>query len=120
MRLKFVPNHLYTKLIYVSDKTYNQTYDVDPVIKLILDVLKVDYLVVLEDIIRVCRSKDVQQIIVKKGIKIEDLDEEAKNKLKTDLSIREEQMILNNSFHTIVLLDDCQNMFENKNIHNIK
>lgn len=120
LKLQFVPNHLYTKLIYVSDKAYDPTYErVAKVIKSILQVEKVDYAHTAKAIKRFSRAKDAQHKIVKKGIEIDDLEDDLKDKLKTDLDLKDDGEInLDNPYHTIVLLDDCQNMFEHKNIRN--
>lgn len=119
LKLQFVPNHLFTKLIYVSDKAYDPTYErVAKVIKSILQVEKVDYAHAAEAIKRVSKAKDAQHKIVKKGIKTDDLEDDSKKKLREDLGIKENEINLDNPYHTIVLLDDCQNMFEHKNIRN--
>lgn len=119
LKLQFVPNHLYTKLIYISDKAYYPTYErVVKIIKSILQVEKVDYAHAAEEIKRVSCAKDAQYKIVRKGIDVNDLEDESKEKLTSDLGIKDEEINLDNPYHTIVLLDDCQNMFEHKNLRN--
>ena len=108
IKLREVPDHKYTKLIYVSDKPWDRTYD------LVKDVLpftvqKVPYHEAVEAIKNVAEAKNAAHKMVEKDIHTEDLEEEAVEKISDSLGTQLDDT--NEIYHTAVLLDDCQDRF---------
>ena len=115
IKLKFVPNHRYTKLIYVSDKAYDPTYDrMKHLIPLTVE--KVPYNAAVEKIVDISKAKVAMHDIVKNNIDLEQITDESKDLIKTTLGSEIDNK--NEVFHTIVLLDDCQNLFAARNKSN--
>ena len=115
LKLREVPNHLYTKLIYVSDKPWDRTYDL---VKghLPLEVLKVPYSGAVDAIKEVAEAKNAAHEIVENDIKKEDLEDEAVKHIEKALgsSLNDKNEI----YHTVVLLDDCQDRFSRRTPQN--
>ena len=108
LKLREVPNHLYTKLIYVSDKPWDRTYDL---VKkhLPLAVEKVPYSKAVEAIKEVAEAKNAAHEIVENGIEKGELEDDAVQHIEEALGSSLDDK--NEIYHTIVLLDDCQDRF---------
>ena len=112
IKLRHVPDHKYTKLIYVCDKAYDPTFDrMKHLIPLTIE--KVPYSRAVEAIQSVANAKVAMHDIVKNEIDLENLTDESKEVITTTLGGEIDNK--NEVFHTAVLLDDCQNMFEKRN-----
>ena len=108
LKLREVPNHLYTKMIYVSDKPWDRTYDL---VKnyIPLTVEKVPYNKAVEAIKEVAEAKNAAHEIVENSIEKDQLDDDALQHIESALGSSLDDK--NEIYHTIVLLDDCQDRF---------
>ena len=115
LKLREVPDHLYTKLIYVSDKPWDRTYDL---VKeyLPLVVQKVPYSEAVTVIKEVAEAKNAAHEIVEEGIKKDEIDDEAVKHIESALG--SELNDTNEIYHTAVLLDDCQDRFAKRTPQN--
>ena len=117
IKLRHVPNHNYTKLLYVSDKAYDPTYDrLKHLIPLTVE--KVRYEKAAEAIQRISEAKVAVHDIIHNDINLDDITEESKQNIQNLLGSEIDKS--KQVFHTIVLLDDCQNIFDHKTRQNEK
>ena len=114
LKLKWVPNHRYTKMIYVTNKPYDPTYsrikDLMPI-----PVEKIPYEKAVEAINQVAEAKKAMTVINNEKVDINELEDESKQMISKTLGedITEYGVTkYNEVFHTIVLLDDCAFLFE--------
>ena len=111
IKLRHVPDHRYTKLIYVTDKAYDPTYDrLKHLIPLTVE--RVHYVDAAQKIREVSEAKVAMHDIVSNKIDLNDLTDDSKQTIADTLGGE-----INNTeeiFHTAVLLDDCQNIFDRK------
>ena len=109
LKLKWVPNHRYTKMIYVTNKPYDPTYsrikDLMPI-----PVEKIPYEKAVEAINQVAEAKKAMTVINNEKVDINELEDESKQMISKTLG--EDITKYNEVFHTIVLLDDCAFLFE--------
>ena len=111
IKLRHVPNHRYSKLLYVSDKVYDPTYDrLKPLIPLTVE--KVPYRDAVEKIKELAEAKVAVHDIVKNEINLDELTDSSKEKIANILGAPIDNT--NEIHHTAILLDDCQNMFDRK------
>ena len=116
IKLRHVPNHNYTKLLYVSDKAYDPTYDrLKHLIPLTVE--KVKYENAADSIQQVSEAKVAIHDIIKNEINLDDITEESKENIQNILGTNEISHE-KSTYHTIVLLDDCQNVFDRKTRQN--
>ena len=117
IKLRHVPNHNYTKLLYVTDKAYDPTYErIKHLIP--LRVEKVRYINAADAIQNIAEAKVAVHDIIKHDINLDDLTEESKQNIENLLGTTINKN--NNIYHSIVLLDDCQNIFDRKTRQNEK
>ena len=117
IKLRYVPDHHYTKLLYVSDKAYDPTYErVKHLIP--LSVEKVKYDRAAESIAKLAEAKVAVHDIIKNDINLDDLTEDSKNNIQEIVGTEIDKN--NEVYHSIVLLDDCQNIFDHKTRQNEK
>ena len=102
LKLREVPNHLYTKLIYVSDKPWDRTYDLVKA-HIPLTVEKVPYSKAVETIKEVAEAKNAAHEIVENGIEKDQLEDDALQHIESALGSSLDDK--NEIYHTIVLLD---------------
>ena len=107
LKLREVPNHRYTKLIYVSDKPWDRTYDL---VKnhLPVPVQKVPYCEAVQAIKEVSEAKNAVHEMKENEINEEELEEESKEKIEETLG---SELDGEEVYHTLCLLDDCQDRF---------
>ena len=111
LKLKFIPNHRYTKMLYVTNKPYDPTFsrikDLMPI-----PVEKIPYERAVSAITEVAEAKKAMTVLKQEHVDVNDLEDESKQaiseKLGEDISNSEGD----NVYHTIVLLDDCAFLFE--------
>ncbi len=120
LKLKFVPNHNYTKLIYVTDKAYDPTFErVKDLLLEIMEVDRVPYAEAVEKIREASNAKSTAHMIHEGEASLDDLTEESTEKMLDGLGIDDpEQVLEQDVFHTAVLLDDCQDVFEKRTPQN--
>ena len=114
LKLKFVPNHRFTKMLYVTNKPYDPTYtrfkDLLPI-----PVEKVPYEQAVEKINELSEAKKAMIEIKQHDLKMEDLDHSQLDQiLGTNLETDKGDV-----FHSIVLLDDCAFLFEKRTRDNM-
>ena len=113
LKLKFVDNHHYTKMLYITNKPY------DPTFRRIKDLLpitveKITYDQAVEKINELSEAKKAIMEIKDHNINTDDLDhQELDQVLGTDITGQ------GDVFHSIVLLDDCQFLFEKRTRENL-
>ena len=114
LKLKWVPNHRYTKMIYVTNKPYDPTYsrikDLMPI-----PVEKIPYEKAVEAINQVAEAKKAMTVINNEKVDVNELEDESKQMISKTLGEDITKYGVTNSnevFHTIVLLDDCAFLFE--------
>ena len=115
LKLKYVRNHCYSKLLYVTDKPN------DPTFERIADELpfEVDicpYSEAVESIREIAGAKAAVKEMREKHIEPTMLEEDSKEQIEFALGERLEGSCRNlrEVYHTAVLLDDAQNMFQQK------
>ena len=110
IKLRHVPNHRYTKLLYVTDKAYDPTYDrMKHLIPLTVE--KCSYAEAPAKIRELAQAKVAVHDIIKNDIKLEDITEASRQHIE---DIVGSPLDGNEVFHTVILLDDCQNVFDHK------
>ena len=115
LKLRFIKNHRYTKMLYITDKPMDPTYlriaDLLP-----FPVDRVPYDQAVDAITQVSQAKAAMKEISIRKISTEDLEDDAKEQLEGILgeNIDDPKEV----YHTIVLLDDCQAMFERRTKEN--
>ncbi len=116
LKLKFVPNHRYTKLIYVTDKAFDPTFErIKSYLLEIMEVDKVPYCQAVEAIQEAANAKSTAHLIHEGEASLDDLTEESMQKMIEGLGISDPEEVLDEDvFHTAVLLDDCQDVFEKR------
>ena len=114
LKLKFVPDHRYTKMLYVTNKPYDPTYSrVSHLMP--IPVEKVTYDNAVEKINELAEAKKAIIEIKKNDIDVNELDHEELDKaLGTDIS-----QSTSDVYHSIVLLDDCAFLFEKRTRDNM-
>ena len=111
IKLRHVPNHCYTKLLYVTDKAYDPTYDrLKHLIPLTVE--KVPYREAAAKIQELSKAKVAAHDIVKNELNLDDITDESKQNIQNILGGQLDSK--NEVYHTVVLLDDCQNIFDRK------
>ena len=118
LKLKWVPNHRYTKMLYVTNKPYDPTYarikDLMPI-----PVEKVPYEQAVEKINEVSEAKKAMVEIKEHNIDVNDLDHTLLDSvLGQDIAV--DAKTGDNIYHTIVLLDDCAFLFERRTRQNME
>ena len=110
IKLRYVPNHRYSKLLYITDKAYDPTFDrLKHLIP--LNVEKVPYSNAVEKIRELAEAKVAVHDIITNDIKLEDITDASKHNIENILG---KELDGEEVFHTAVLLDDCQNIFDRK------
>ena len=109
LKLKWIENHRYTKMLYVTNKPYDPTYSrIAP--HLPIPVEKVSYDRAVEKINELSEAKKAIVEIQQNNINKEDLDHtELDNILGENI-----QNSTSDIYHSIVLLDDCGFLFEKR------
>ena len=115
LKLKFIPNHHYTKMIYITNKVWDRTYDLFKEI-LPIPLIRVNYDGAVKAIREVSEAKNAAHEIVSKGIDLNDIEDESKQHLNDILGA--ELTTNNDVYHTIVLLDDCLDRFAHRTPQN--
>ncbi len=120
IKLGMIPNHLYTKFIYVTDKAFDPTFErVKEQILTIMAVDKVSYAKAVDVIHDIADAKNIAHSLKSGELKLSSLSADAKQELADRLGIKNaEECLTREIFHTIVLLDDCQDVFAHKTPHN--
>ena len=115
IKLRYIPKeqHRYTKLIYVSDKAYDPTYDrLKHLIPLTVE--KVSYANAVEKIKEIAEAKNAVHDIINENISLDELTSESKKRVSDILG----EDLGETTYHTVILLDDCQNLFDRKTRNN--
>ena len=106
LKLKFVENHRYTKMLYITDKPYDPTYTRMKQL-MPITVQKVPYSKAVDKIRELSEAKNAIAEIKENDIKVVDLDTTRLNEVLGEEVKQDEEV-----FHSIVLLDDCAFLFE--------
>ena len=115
LKLRYIKDSRYTKMLYITDKPMDPTYmriaDLMP-----FPVERIPYAQAVEAISQISQAKAAMKEIAIRKISTQDLEDEAKEQLEDLLgeSIDNPKEV----YHTIVLLDDCQAMFEKRTKEN--
>ena len=111
LKLKYVRNHCYSKLLYVTDKPNDPTFEriAD---ELPFEVDIVPYSEAVEAIREIADAKAAVKEMREKHIDSSMLEDDSKDQIESALgeSIDKTRDV----YHTAVLLDDAQNMFQQK------
>ena len=108
LKLKFVDNHRYTKMLYVTNKPYDPTYSRMKNL-LPITVEKVPYEKAVEKIQELSEAKNAIAQIHEENLQVEELDTTRLDKVLGEEVKQEDQV-----YHSIVLLDDCAFLFEHR------
>ena len=115
LKLKFVKNHRYTKMLYISDKPYDDTYErVKDELPIPVEI--VPYNEAYDKISEVAQAKAAVKEMEEKNIKADDLEDEARATIEE--VIGESIDKIKDVYHTFILFDDCQNVFSTKTKEN--
>ena len=115
LKLKFIKNHRYTKMLYVTNKPDDPTYT--RIAQLLpFPVQIVPYDEAVEAITQLSCAKAAIREMADKKISTAQLQDDAKEELEEILgeSINKPNQI----YHSIVLLDDCQALFDHRTAAN--
>ncbi len=114
LKLGFIP-HNYSQFIYVSDKSNDSTFeDIKDVFPIPYD--RVKYENALEFLKNVCKAKDDLFWLSEQGVTDADvLDDSSREEILGTLKLTD---LKNTDVHTLVLFDDCINLFNKPNKEN--
>ena len=111
LKLRFLKNHRYTKMLYVTNKPEDNTYTrIEELMP--IPVEKVTYEDAVDAINDVVQAKSAVKKIQRGEVSMDEIDDEAKEELTEVLGDNIKSS--NDVFHTIVLLDDCAFLFEKR------
>ena len=121
LKLNFIKNHRYTKMLYVTNKPDDPTFDrFEEALE--IPVEKVTYEDAVDAINDLAEAKSAVKKIQKGEVKWSQLEDDAKEEIQEVLgehfipvSSGSEELDV---FHSIVLLDDCAFLFEKRTKHN--
>ena len=109
LKLKFIPNHRYTKMLYVTNKPYDPTYsrikDLMPI-----PVQQIPYNQAVEAINQISEAKKAMTVLNENQLSANELEDDSKQLIAKTLGT--EELNPNEVFHTVVLLDDCAFLFD--------
>ena len=115
LKLKFIKNHRYTKMLYITNKPDDPTYTrIAKLLPFPVDIVPYDEAV--DAITKLACAKAAIREMADKKISTAQLQDDAKEELE-DI-IGEPINKTNQVYHSIVLLDDCQALFEHRNASN--
>ena len=117
IKLRFIPKekHRYTKMIYVRKTDYDPTFErLKDLIPLPVEIISFDE--VVPRIKELCQAKAVIQEIKDKTIDIGDIEPESIATMEDILGSKVDGK--HDVFHTIILLDDCAYLFNQRNKKN--
>ena len=116
LKLKFIKNHRYTKMLYVTNKPEDNTYS--RIEKLMpIPVEKVTYEDAVDAINDLVQAKSAVKKIQRGEVKLEELEDDARQELEGVLGDKVHTK-KGEVYHSIVLLDDCAFLFEKRNKEN--
>ena len=115
LKLQFIKNHNYSKILYVSDKSGDSTFD-RLTKELLIPVETITYDDIKDEIIEISNAKAAIQEMKDKGISTEDLEEDAKENIENLLGDSIDDM--KSAYHTAIILDDAMNLFATKTTEN--
>ena len=115
LKLRFIKNHRYTKMLYITNKPDDPTYTrIASLMPFPVEV--VPYGQAVEAITQLSQAKAAMREINEKNISTSQLEDDAKEELEGILGESITQP--NSVYHSIVLLDDCQALFEHRTASN--
>ena len=116
LKLGFIKNHRYTKMLYVTNKPEDNTYTrIEQLMP--IPVEKVTYEDAVDAINDLVQAKSAVKQIQRGEVKLEDIDDDAREELE-DVLGDQVHTKKGEVYHSIVLLDDCAFLFEKRNKHN--
>ena len=117
LKLKFIPKHRYTKMLYITNKpddpTYTRIQQLMP-----FPVEQIPYAQAADAINELAGAKAAMRDMEKQNIQVNQLQDEAKQRLDNVLGEDIAKVKKGEIYHSIVLLDDCQSIFEKRNAEN--
>ena len=116
LKLNYIKNHHYTKMLYVTSNPEDNTYQrFESLLKIPID--KVSYDEAVDAINDVIEAKSAIKQLQRGEVTWDEIDDEAKEELQEVLG-DEVKTDKKRVYHSIVLLDDCAFLFDKKNKHN--
>lgn len=115
LKLRFIKDHRYTKMLYITNKPDDPTYTrIAALMPFPVEI--VPYSNAVEAISQLSQAKAAMREINDRHIRTSDLEDEAKAELEVILgeSITQPHEV----YHSIVLLDDCQALFDHRTAAN--
>ena len=116
LKLKFIKNHHYTKMLYVTSNPEDNTFARFEKL-LTIPVEKVSYEDAVDAINDLIQAKSAVKQLQRGEASWDDIDDEAKEELTQVLGdqVKTDKKAV---YHSIVLLDDCAFLFDHKNKEN--